>query len=136
MQKLKNVTEDSFLHDYSVDTNNINGWIDKIVPRLNRCEKEKIFLESDTLLRLRFTAVGIQLQIDYEKAKREFDEKAKSFGHGKSDFYTMYNFAEKVLGDENADIISVLTKYTKVLKFQMRRTGPCLGEFFKMWYFS
>lgn len=75
LQKLKNVTEDSFLHDYSVDTNNINGWIDKIVPRLNRCEKEKIFLESDTLLRLRFTAVGIQLQIDYEKAKREFDEK-------------------------------------------------------------
>ena len=75
LQKLKNITEDSFLHDYSVDTNNINGWIDKIVPRLNRCEKEKIFLESDTLLRLRFTAVGIQLQIDYEKAKREFDEK-------------------------------------------------------------
>lgn len=39
--------------------------------------------------------------------EREFDETAKTFGHGKSDFYTMYNFAQKVLGDENADIIDV-----------------------------
>ena len=39
--------------------------------------------------------------------EREFDEVAKSFGHGKSDFYTMYNFAQKVLGDKNADIIDV-----------------------------
>ena len=39
--------------------------------------------------------------------EREFDEKAKSFGHGKSDFYTMYNFAQKILGDESADIIDV-----------------------------
>lgn len=39
--------------------------------------------------------------------EREFDEIAKSFGHGKSDFYSMYNFAQKVLGDENADIIDV-----------------------------
>ena len=39
--------------------------------------------------------------------ERELDEVAKSFGHGKSDFYTMYNFAQKVLGDKNADIIDV-----------------------------
>jgi hypothetical protein len=39
--------------------------------------------------------------------EREFDETAKTFGHGKSDFYTMYNFAQKILGDENADIIDV-----------------------------
>lgn len=39
--------------------------------------------------------------------QREFDEIAKPFGHGKSDFYSMYNFAQKVLGDENADIIDV-----------------------------
>ena len=45
--------------------------------------------------------------LDTYMPEREFDEKAKSFGHGKSDFYTMYNFAEKVLGDENADIIDV-----------------------------
>ncbi len=38
---------------------------------------------------------------------REYDEKAKSFGHGGSDFYAMYNFAEKILGNPNADIIDV-----------------------------
>ncbi len=45
--------------------------------------------------------------LDTYLPEREFDEKAKSFGHGKSDFYTMYNFAQKVLGDESADIIDV-----------------------------
>ena len=45
--------------------------------------------------------------LDTYLPEREFDELAKTFGHGKSDFYTMYNFAQKVLGDENADIIDV-----------------------------
>lgn len=45
--------------------------------------------------------------LDTYMPEREFDEKAKSFGHGKSDFYTMYNFAQKILGDESADIIDV-----------------------------
>ena len=39
--------------------------------------------------------------------EREFDKIAESFGHGKSDFYTMYHFTQKVLGDENADIIDI-----------------------------
>lgn len=38
---------------------------------------------------------------------REFDEKCKNFGHGGSDFYCIYNFVEKVLGNASADIIDV-----------------------------
>lgn len=34
-------------------------------------------------------------------------EKATAFGHGGSDFYTMYNFCEYLRGDKNADIIDV-----------------------------
>lgn len=37
----------------------------------------------------------------------EFTEKAKGFGHGGSDFYAMYNFAEKINGNPDADIIDV-----------------------------
>ena len=32
---------------------------------------------------------------------------AKPFGHGGSDYYTMYNFVQKLLGDPDADIIDV-----------------------------
>ncbi len=32
---------------------------------------------------------------------------SKSFGHGGSDFYTMYNFVEKILGNPEADTIDV-----------------------------
>ncbi len=39
--------------------------------------------------------------------EREFDEAAKGYGHGNSDFYSMYNFVTKILGDEKADIIDV-----------------------------
>lgn len=34
-------------------------------------------------------------------------EQAAGYGHGSSDFFTMYNFTEKILGNENADIIDV-----------------------------
>lgn len=34
-------------------------------------------------------------------------ETAKSFGHGGSDYYSMYNFIEKILGNEKADIIDI-----------------------------
>ncbi len=37
----------------------------------------------------------------------ERDEQAKSFGHGGSDFWSMYNFIEKIRGDETADVIGV-----------------------------
>ena len=37
----------------------------------------------------------------------ERDEQAKSFGHGGSDFWSMYYFIERILGDETADTIDV-----------------------------
>lgn len=37
----------------------------------------------------------------------ELSERAKNFGHGGSDFYTMYNCMEKLLGNEEADVIDV-----------------------------
>ncbi len=36
-----------------------------------------------------------------------FGDKAKSFGHGGSDFYSMYYFIERIKGDKTADIIDV-----------------------------
>ena len=38
---------------------------------------------------------------------REQDEAAKSYGHGTSDYYTMYNFVRKIQGCADADIIDV-----------------------------
>ena len=38
---------------------------------------------------------------------RAQDEQAKSFGHGTSDFYTMYHFVRRIQGDPEADIIDV-----------------------------
>ena len=44
-----------------------------------------------------------------EKYRPSFslDDKAKTFGHAGSDFYAMYYFVEKLLGDETADIIDI-----------------------------
>jgi len=53
----------------------INEWIDSTVPILSRCDKKKIFAEDNTLTRLRLTAVALQMELDYEVAKKEFDEK-------------------------------------------------------------
>ncbi|MBR3691979.1 MAG: hypothetical protein IKL89_04700, partial [Clostridia bacterium] len=41
------------------------------------------------------------------KPKMACDGEEQGFGHGGSDFYTMYNFAEKILGNPDADIIDV-----------------------------
>ena len=46
-------------------------------------------------------------KLDSYDPKRDLDEKAKSFGHGGSDFYCMYNFVEKILGNSEADTIDV-----------------------------
>ena len=46
-------------------------------------------------------------KLEAYKPKREFDETAKAFGHGNSDFYTMYNFVEKLLGNPEAGTIDV-----------------------------
>ena len=39
--------------------------------------------------------------------KHAESEYAKTFGHGNSDFYTMYNFVRKIQGIEDADVIDV-----------------------------
>lgn len=49
----------------------------------------------------------------YQLEKRDYDpdigqnEAAANFGHGGSDFYSMYNFVEKILGNKDADTIDV-----------------------------
>lgn len=43
---------------------------------------------------------------DY-KPERDHDAEGKTFGHGGSDFYSMYNFVEKLLGNPEADTIDV-----------------------------
>jgi predicted dehydrogenase len=55
-----------------------------------------------------------EIEGGYEKRKPETyhptraqDEKAQGFGHGRSDFYSMYNFVEKLLGNPEADTINV-----------------------------
>ncbi|MBR5519488.1 MAG: Gfo/Idh/MocA family oxidoreductase [Clostridia bacterium] len=44
--------------------------------------------------------------VNYEPT-REHSDIARSFGHGNSDFYTMYNFVKKIRGEEDADTIDV-----------------------------
>lgn len=46
-------------------------------------------------------------KLEVYKPKRAFDETAQAFGHGNSDFYTMYHFVEKLLGNPEADTIDV-----------------------------
>jgi len=46
-------------------------------------------------------------QIESYKPKRALDDKCKNFGHGGSDFYCMYHFIEKILGNPEAEIIDV-----------------------------
>ena len=49
---------------------------------------------------------GNEEHLDYFP-KRDMDEKAEFFGHGNSDFYSMYNFIRKIQGYEDADTIDV-----------------------------
>lgn len=44
--------------------------------------------------------------ISYKPAEKAAEESA-AFGHGGSDYYSMYNFVQKILGDETADTIDV-----------------------------
>lgn len=39
--------------------------------------------------------------------KKDMDDEAEGFGHGNSDFYSMYNFVRKIQGYEDADTIDV-----------------------------
>ena len=46
-------------------------------------------------------------KVDAYIPHRDHDHISGSFGHGGSDFYTMYNFVEKLLGNPDADIIDI-----------------------------
>ena len=55
-----------------------------------------------------------EVEADYEHPGRietylpaERDEQSKGFGHGGSDFWSMYYFIEKIRGDETADVIGI-----------------------------
>lgn len=63
---------------------------------------ERLFIDSDEYS----GAYNTEKHEDYcpTHAKSEF---AKTFGHGNSDFYTMYNFVRKIQGIEDADVIDV-----------------------------
>lgn len=45
--------------------------------------------------------------VESYKPSRKQDEICKNFGHGGSDFYSMFNFVEKILGNPEADTIDV-----------------------------
>ena len=49
---------------------------------------------------------GRQNVLAYAPAEKNAPESA-AFGHGGSDYYSMYNFVRRILGDENADTIDV-----------------------------
>jgi predicted dehydrogenase len=51
--------------------------------------------------------VYAKLPVESYSPVRVFDEQAESFGHGGSDFYSMWHFVEKIKGNPEADIIDV-----------------------------
>jgi len=46
-------------------------------------------------------------RLESYEPERENSDKAHGFGHGGSDFYSMYHFVEKIKGSQEADIIDV-----------------------------
>ncbi len=63
---------------------------------------DKIYINSDDYS----GAYGSEKYEAYQPDQVNSENTAK-FGHGGSDFYSMYNFIEKILGNENADTIDV-----------------------------
>lgn len=62
---------------------------------------KRIYVESDDYQ----GAYGTEKREDY--IVEEKNKKENVFGHGGSDFWSMYNFIQKIRGDENADTIDV-----------------------------
>ena len=62
---------------------------------------KRIYVESDDCQ----GAYGTEKREDY--IVEEKNEKENVFGHGGSDFWSMYNFIQKIRGDETADTIDV-----------------------------
>ena len=60
---------------------------------------ERVYLNADA-------EDGTNETVSYRPAQ-EGAEASAAFGHGGSDYYSMYNFVQKILGDETADVIDV-----------------------------
>ena len=60
---------------------------------------ERVYLNADA-------EDGSNETVSYKPAQ-EGAEASAAFGHGGSDYYSMYNFVQKILGDETADVIDV-----------------------------
>lgn len=67
----------------------------------NAGDVSKIYVEYDQYPGGYNTAKREEYHVDAKNVKQE------GFGHGGSDFWSMYNFIQKILGDENADTIDV-----------------------------
>ena len=48
-----------------------------------------------------------EVKAECYKPEDDFTRKAKKYGHGGSDFYGMHHFVEKILGNQEADIIDI-----------------------------
>lgn len=54
-----------------------------------------------------YSGAYIDEQVEAYKPTLSHAETSKIFGHGGGDFYSMYFFVERILGNENADIIDI-----------------------------
>ena len=68
----------------------------------NEGKESKIYVNCDN-----YSGEYGEEKIESYKPKHELSEKTSGYGHGGSDFYSMYYFVERIKGDKNADIIDV-----------------------------
>ena len=65
-------------------------------------EHRRIYVNSDA-----YEGEYAKREIRNYTPRRGMDDKCENFGHGGSDFYSMWHFIEKIKGDPEADIIDV-----------------------------
>ncbi len=62
----------------------------------------RIYINADE-----YSGEYINRPVETYEPRDKYAEQSAAFGHGGSDFYCMYNFVEKLLGNKNADVIDV-----------------------------
>lgn len=62
----------------------------------------RIYINADE-----YSGEYINRPVETYEPRDNYAEQSVAFGHGGSDFYCMYNFVEKLLGNKNADVIDV-----------------------------
>jgi len=63
---------------------------------------DKIYVNVDA-----YSGAYEEKKIESYEPRNKLDELSKEFGHGGSDFHSMYHFIEKIRGNEDADVIDV-----------------------------